>query len=91
MHWHDFADKDDIRANDLYQELRVVGSSFPCSYWHQGWVKVPRKALHHLNRGVHDGDGAILWTGFEWVRVVDYEGSNGRVYIRLPLPGEFDE
>lgn len=91
MNWHEFADQDDIRANNLYQDLILAKMYGSFGHWTEGWVKVPRKALHHLNRGVHDGDGALLWTAFEWVRVVDYEGSNGRVYIRLPLPGEFDE
>ncbi len=84
--WFDFADKLDVKAHYFYGKLIEAKASG--MDWADTWVKLPKSGLHNLNRGLGDEKHSILWNGFEWVDVFDYETHTGKVYVRLSQCGE---
>lgn len=88
MNWYDFADPDDIRANELY--VRLIDAKASGRDWLETWVKVPRKAVHHVSTVGTGDEPDLLWNGFKWLKVFTYE-AKGRVYARLPQYGEVSE
>lgn len=87
LNWYHFADKDDVRARKLYDKLDLARSTWD---WADGWLKVPKK-LHLDFEGGFEKPYHEFWNGMDWVRVVVYKSADGKMYARLPMPGEFPE
>jgi hypothetical protein len=86
LDWYDVADPDDVRAHELYSSL--IDAKLEGRHgWEDTWVKVPRKAVHHISSPSTSGEPEYLWNGLRWVQVFTYE-TRGRLYVRLPQHGE---
>lgn len=89
MNWYEFADPDDKAAQRFYEQLLVQGVGY--SLADHVWAKVPKKLTHLVYQGAYQDDPSFFWNGVEQVEVFTYLSGKGRLYMRLPAPGETKE